>query len=154
MTHRVVSQLAHAQPTPPPSLRFARAEKNAKGSRAKGYTYQRVVGRKLRDLGLTPLSSQWFSFHDAAGHGYCQIDHLVLFPTGVLLIECKLTQTDSAFLQMSQLYVPILEFIYKRPVITLQACRGLRYPPQALREPLGLLAQPEFGNFTWHYSGR
>lgn len=154
MTHRVISGLVSASECAVPHSAWDKAKKAAKGSRAKGHGFERTVGRYFRDKGWGVKEGQWFSFLDRAGPGHAQPDYIVELPGHLLLVEAKLTQTETAFLQMSQLYVPILEHVYKLPVITLQACRGLRYTPHALRTPEELWAQPEFGNFTWHYLGR
>lgn len=87
---------------------------------------------------------------DQMGPGHAQPDAFLVLPKHILLYECKLTQTVNAFLQMAQLYVPLLEQIFERPVMTLQVCRNLRYTPEAERTPQELIANPEYGNFTWH----
>lgn len=111
------------------------------------------MGRYLKRQGLNPKAGQWFQFVDINGIGHAQTDFYIVCPRSVLLIECKLSQTQKAFLQMAQLYVPLLEFVYQLPVSTLLACKNLRYRPEAERTPEELIIHPEIGNFTWHFLG-
>ncbi len=148
MPHRIISRLesaAECDPVFTPS--------KLKGSRAKGLAYQRQVEKELASLWAGVRSGQWFLFFDAFGRGHAQPDAFVVFPTHVLLFEIKLTQTHEAFLQMAQLYSPILEHVYKRPIMTVQICKILRYEPESPvsgKELTGLL----LGNHTWHFFGR
>lgn len=75
-------------------------------------------------------SEQWFCFRDARGIGYAQTDIFMVFDTHVLLVECKLSQNTFAFPQMGNLYVPLLQHIYTRPVIGVQACKNLHFIPE------------------------
>ncbi len=95
---------------------------------------------------------KWFVFHDANGRGHCQPDAFVHLTRSVLLFEMKLTQTHEAFLQMAQLYVPVLEHVYKKPCLPVQICRTLREPPEHGFDPIVLPPAPR--NVTWHYLGR
>ncbi len=77
------------------------------------------------------FSGTWISFRDANGYGYAQTDHYIL-GEAVLLVECKLTQNTDADGQLRFLYKPLLEHIYKRPVLMVQACKNLRWDPGPL----------------------
>lgn len=155
---RVLKGLTSAKITEPPKIYAERPK--LKGSRAKGITYERMVGRRLQERinkGEIPaelVSSQWFSFFDSVGPGYCQIDHYLICPGFIILIECKLTQSDSAPDQMDKLYRPILEMIYGVPVVCVQVCKNLRkYPPNAIGDITDLVFKPRRGIHTWHYLG-
>lgn len=126
-----------------------------KGSRAKGKTYERTVVRHLKRAFLEPELihyNEWLGFTDATGSHYCQPDIYVELPSYILLLEVKLTQTDSAAYQLAGLYRPLLEALYSKPVVMVQVCKNLRYPPKyeihALRE-----AKKPGQIYTYHFIG-
>ena len=85
---------------------------------------------------------------------WAQPDHYIITDERILLMECKLTQTDSATPQLLSLYLPLLRFIYEKPIICLQVCQNLRYVPQKLVSgPKELLKRPGPGVFVWHFVG-
>lgn len=99
------------------------------------------------------IAEQWFSYEDDNGRSICQTDYYLLCDGFILLLECKLTQTDSAIAQMAKLYKPILEHIYEVPVICVQVCKNLRYrPPNAIRDIKQLIDDPRYGIHTWHFT--
>ena len=99
-------------------------------------------------------SGQWFAFYDDSGPGYCQIDHYILLPGFIILVECKLTQTEKAEYQMEKLYVPILHKVYGVPVISLQICKNVRYHLRnGIQHITDLIKYPRGGVYTWHYLG-
>lgn len=65
----------------------------------------------------------------------------------VILIECKLTQTNRAWPQMRELYKPILELVYEKPVVCIQACRNVRDPDSNI---VAHINRAKDGD-TWHY---
>ena len=112
-----------------------------KGSRAKGKTYERTILRELKRRFSEPdliHYNEWIGYTDSTGTNFCQPDIYIELPTYLLLLEIKLTQTESAEIQLRDLYRPILEWIYKKPVVMVQVCKNLRYRPkneiQALRD--------------------
>lgn len=135
-------------------------EPRLKGNRAKGKTYERLVGRRLEqriakgEIAGELIKHQWFSYIDSNGHGYCQSDYYIICEGFIVLIECKLTQSDFAGDQMSKLYKPVLEYIYKVPVVCVQVCKALRKnPPNAISDITDLINNPRHGIHTWHYLG-
>ena len=155
--HRTVESLEWAElrtASPFPKHRERRSAYKA------GLSYERKVGRTLQrmnrwgELDGELSLGQWISYGDANGYGYAQPDAYLLAGDMVLLMEIKLTQTDTAEQQLEDLYRPLLRHIYGQPVVCLQICKTLRYVPQDLVEgPEDLLARPEPGCFTWHYRG-
>lgn len=61
-------------------------------------TFQRKVGRKLRELGLNPEVEPWFEFETAAGVRRCAPDFVLLDPLTVF--EVKLTQWAAGWEQL------------------------------------------------------
>ena len=125
-----------------------------------GIAYEKKVGRKLKRMlregeleGELKLS-QWISFGDENGAGWAQPDAYILMEDGILLIECKLTQSDTATPQLLSLYLPLLRKIYNLPILCLQVCHNLRYVPKKLVEgPRELLENPGPGVYVWHHLG-
>lgn len=77
-----------------------------RGAKAEGLRYERSLARRL------PLADhgKWFQFEDAAGPGFCQPDLLVTLPGGrVAILEVKYSWVPEAHLQVSGLYVPVVE---------------------------------------------
>lgn len=121
-----------------------------------------MIGRRLSsrikegELPAELISGQWFRFEDSRGPGYCQIDHYLICPGFIILIECKLTHTDYALDQMDKLYKIILEHIYQVPVVCVQVCKNLRRdrnPPDLITDISELVFKPRRGLHTWHYIG-
>lgn len=123
----------------------------------RGLAFERGVGRRLwRMVDAGELRGdlrlgQWIMFADREGISYAQPDAYLITPTLALLMECKLTQSDSAEAQMQSLYLPLLQHLYELPIVCLQVCKNLRYVPEKLIEsPAALLGKPRPGTFTWH----
>lgn len=106
--------------------------KKLSGSAAAGIAFQNKLGRYLaRQIDLRRLegklySDLWIMFKDRNGEGFAQPDHFLLQPTRIVLIECKLTQNDAAWPQLYGLYKPLVEHLFKRPAICVQAFRRMR----------------------------
>lgn len=133
-----------------------------KGARAQGMTHERAVGRELGRLapelephlgsGLELVSGQWLFYRDANGNGYAQPDHYLVGSRGVLLVECKLTQTPRAEHQLRHLYGPLLAALYDRPVWLLEAARRVRDLSLVVLSPAERFERPE-PIVCWHYLG-
>lgn len=78
----------------------------------KGLLFEKRVGKSLASRFGKVESGPWFNFIDANGPGICQPDLVVwgkLQGQEVrLVVECKLTVTEEAFLQINHLYVPVV----------------------------------------------
>ncbi len=127
----------------------------------RGNAYETKVGRFLkRQLAEGTLEGeltlkQWILFTDENGVGWAQPDAYIITEQRILLIEAKLTQTDSATPQLLALYLPLLRHIFVDvPIVCLQVCQNLRYVPKKFVEsPQELLANPGPGVYTWHFRG-
>ena len=126
----------------------------------RGLAYEKVVGRELkRQIGDGGLNgelflNQWILFADQFGIGWAQPDAYILMESRILLLEAKLTQTDSATPQLLSLYLPLLRQIYNLPILCAQVCHNLRYVPKKIVEgPQEILKNPGPGVFVWHFIG-
>ena len=124
-----------------------------KGSRAKGLTFERQIGRKVkRRVEQTVLLNPWVSFRDENGRGWAQPDIVIEFENHIVLIECKLTQTIKAWDQLCFLYTPLLEFIYKKPILRVQVCKRIKYKIKHEIDSLEELLTEDCGfdfNISW-----
>lgn len=125
-----------------------------------GMAYERKVGRWLKrmiqngELSGELCLNQWLLFADDNGVGWAQPDAYILMEKRILLMECKLTQSDVATPQLLSLYLPLLRKVYDLPILCLQVCHNLRYVPKRLVDgPRELLEAPGPGVFVWHYLG-
>lgn len=153
---RELVDLEWARLVDPPSL-YKKPPK-LKGVKAKGRTYERTVGRRLKDrcasgeLPAQLVSGQWFNFCDANGYGYCQTDYYLICEGFIILLECKLTQTDFAETQMRKLYEPILRKVYGLPVVVVQVFKNIRYHPAAqIKDILDAIEYPRPETLSWHF---
>jgi hypothetical protein len=91
-----------------------------------GKAFETSFGRGLhfalkalkREKGLAGelYSEQWIKFEDRRGPGgLVQVDHFVVFPTGIVAFECKLRESSEAYPQLMR-YGPLLKYIFNRPV--------------------------------------
>ena len=126
----------------------------------RGIAYEKVVGRELKrqvkdgSLDGELFLGQWLLFSDQNGIGWAQPDAYLLMKDKILLLEAKLTQSDSATPQLLSLYLPLLRQIYNLPILCAQVCHNLRYVPKKLVEsPQEILANPGPGVFVWHFIG-
>ena len=138
---------------------FAKQKPRRRAHKA-GLAYEKKVGRALKrmlraeELEGDLYLGQWVLFADDNGTGWAQPDAYIVRSDGILLIECKLTQSDVATPQLLSLYLPLLRKIYNLPILCLQVCHNLRYVPKKFVEgPRELLAAPGPGVYLWHFLG-
>lgn len=144
------AQLQAKSPFPKTRLRSS--------SMKKGLAFEKNVGRHLLrmvdrgELAGSLRLGQWIVFSDDFGVSHAQPDIYLLTTKLVLLMECKLTQSDAAEDQMRLLYVPLLKHLYDMPVVCLQICKNLRYVPNLLvNGPEDLVDKARTKMHTWHF---
>lgn len=104
--------------------------KKAKGAVRQGHSYERnfhsFLKKGLGDPeGLS--KGRWIRFEDANGLGWAQPDVLLVRKNRVNIFECKLTETNTAWAQLIDLYSPLLRFIYPEEELRrIQVCKNLR----------------------------
>lgn len=121
------------------------------------------MGKKL----LTPLlksfpsreahldSSVWFEFSDQDGRGVCEVDHILLLPDSVVVVECKLTQTPRGISQLDLLYLPVVRKVFSSvPVRGVMVCKKLYEEPEVLVTKLHQVLELDQNVIsTWHWLG-
>lgn len=130
-----------------------------RGSQAQGVAFQNKIGRFLagqinaKRLDGQLFSDLWFMFADKNGEGFAQPDHFILQPERCILFECKLSQNSTAWPQMEFLYKPLLEHMFKRPVVGIQAFHRMKYeePKRKQISIYGPKALQFEDGAIWHY---
>ena len=132
-----------------------------KGRRAKGMTYERGVKKQFERLipklwsSFLIYSGAWIHFIDKNGHGYAQPDMVLELSDSVIIIEVKLTQTDTAEKQTKLLYLPLVaKLIPEKTIYLLQVCKNLRYVPKdgsLIKRLEDVLGRPPYELQTLHY---
>ena len=95
------------------------------GSRAAGIAYEKKVIRTLkRRFPTADLKyHEWLQFADKNGGGYAEPEAYIVLKEFVFLLECKRTGGLAGKLQVTELYAPLLERVYERPVRSLLICK-------------------------------
>jgi hypothetical protein len=120
-----------------------------RGPKAEGIAYQHKVAKQL---GLR--ENVWFNFEDANGLGYCSPDGLALHGGRIVVVECKLTQTTQAIVQLEGLYRPVVEHYYQKAMVGITVVRRRTQEPwpgyvaNGLEEALGG-APPVLWHLSW-----
>ena len=92
-----------------------------RGRKAAGVRYERLVAAAVAGA----QASLWWEFRDRAGPGVCQTDLLLVGKRSALVLECKYTCTDAAWVQLEQLYGPVVGRALGLPVLLVQVCKVL-----------------------------
>jgi len=96
--------------------------KHLRGSRRVGLKFEADLTRNLPGA----IHGQWFQYCDSVGTGFCQPDILLFHLNGTIaVLECKLSQQDSAFQQL-QSYKMVVGRAFQRKVIGIQVTKNLR----------------------------
>lgn len=115
---RVVSGLKWARPSENPWGKQIR-----RGVRYRGLKFQRDLAKALPQAS----ADRWFEFCDARGPGHCSPDLLLDIHSHIVVIECKLTDWNSAERQLSHLYLPVVSLALGKPTIGIIAAKQLSY---------------------------
>lgn len=116
--HRIISGLQEAKPCARPSFATGR---RATGTRAQGLAYERAVAKALPGA----IQGPWFWFRDSGGEGWCSPDLLYVGERAVVVIECKLGDAPLGQSQVAQLYRPVMQQVYAKPVYGLVITKSL-----------------------------
>lgn len=83
-----------------------------------------------KSLPAKQYNGLWLEFEDESGFGFCQPDVVLVGEDRVVVVECKLTQTDQAEDQLELLYMPIVRLLFGLPVFGVQICRNQYQRPR------------------------
>ena len=117
----------------------------------------------LHLVGVSLCYSQWFQYWDQNGSGFACPDLFIVRPDSLVLFEAKLTYTPNAESQMRELYAPILEAQFRKPIVSCVVFRNAtpevsRLPGPLVRNLADLLEWgPEADStdtFYWHLGAR
>lgn len=107
MSHRSIIGLISAEPAKSPWIKT----KRPRGVKGLGIKYERDVAKAVGGI-----HNPWFRFVDTVGPGYCCPDIVLDIPEGLFVLECKLSDKELAKSQLTELYIPVLSYVYQRPV--------------------------------------
>lgn len=138
------ARLATREAFPPP--------KGLKGTKQQGIAFQWAVGKAVPAL----IPGPWFHYADAYGEHFCQPDWLLPCAEGLVILECKRTDTLSAREQLRQLYFPVLAKAFQRPVFGIVVVKNVSRDTDRLllRNTLGEAVQYCLSCAaipTWHF---
>lgn len=94
-------------------------------SRGFGIRYERGLAEAVRERFPCALHGQWLRFRDANGWGLAQPDVIVRGKKNTVVLECKLTDTQGARVQLLGLYKPLLARLWGLPVYGVVVVRHL-----------------------------
>jgi hypothetical protein len=125
-----------------------------RGAKALGVKYEKALAGALPGW----KHGQWFQFKDINGYGYCQVDLMIELEACVIVLEAKHTWVASGHRQITELYKPVLEKVYKKPVIGILVCKNLtgQTPQGGIVGGLGeaLSRVEKIGPVVWQWLGR
>lgn len=126
--HRSVIGLRSACECEPPS--FASVAPKMTTYKALGRRFERKVAAAM------PYAQhgRWFHFEDVNGPGCCSPDLWFWHKSCPFVVEVKHTFILAAMTQITELYAPVMEMVYGRPVRGAVVARNLI--PEALKYPL------------------
>lgn len=118
MSHRIVEGLVWARRGEGPGWKPGRS----RGAKAEGLRFERLLAKAFPQ----GEHGSWWNFLDRNGVGWCQPDLLYVGGKSVLVLEVKLSWVAEGHRQIEELYKPVLEEVFGKPVIGVQVCRRLR----------------------------
>jgi hypothetical protein len=105
-----------------------------KGTRARGLTFERKVGKILTNIWPQTRAGVWLRFKDWAGEAWAQPDFYVPLEDRVLIFECKLTECRQAWVQLDK-YKGLLEEMLGLPACRVMVCKNLRWTMSPVVDP-------------------
>lgn len=102
---------------------------SASQSQRAGMVYERRVANYFKALYSGVQYGPWIEYEDRYGKGFCQPDIIIAKPSAPLVIvECKLTATKTAFKQLRDMYLPVVAEIYnvaRKDIKLVHVCKNL-----------------------------
>lgn len=132
----------------------------SRGLKKKGRDYERAAVRHISELypGLF-VPHPWIHVVDQEGPRWVQPDGLLIRPMEgmVTIVEFKLKHTPTAWFQLTELYRPVVEWLFPRDLWTIRLCEVCRwydpsifFPGEAnLRPKLEEVKANEVGVYIW-----
>lgn len=118
MSHRVIDGLKWAQ-LDEVGPGFGRSR--PRGRKAAGLRYERELAKALPSA----KHGQWIRFADRHGLGFAQPDFLIELRDVVVVLETKYTWVAEGHSQIELLYRPLVETIWRKPVIGIVVAKVL-----------------------------
>jgi hypothetical protein len=122
MTQIIEARLLAARPACIPLSR------PRKGSKVYGLRYEKALADAVRAQYPRALHGQWIAYRrsdEPTRERYCQPDVLIPLSDCLVVLECKLTETEEGREQILHLYVPALRQIVNKDVFGIVVARHL-----------------------------
>lgn len=124
-----------------------------RGVKRQGIRYENAFAGALSAEFPQAKHGQWWEFEDDNGRGFCQTDVLLTGPQAAVVFECKLSLVAEAFVQLSDLYLPVVQRALALPasgiVVTRHLRRGSGAPIVAQLSEALLIAPTEIPILHW-----
>lgn len=128
------------------------SSRRATGRRAAGLRYEKQVQEYLRSTEVCYLDSPWLRYFDADGWHWCQPDGVHFdFARGIItIVEVKYQHTPDAWVQLLELYGPVLRSIFPASLWAFRYLEWVRWhdPSVVVAARPRLIAEP----FGQHYT--
>lgn len=132
--------------------------RNPKYSR--GLKYERKVHARFESLYEEAwLPSPWFCYRTAAEdkRKYCQLDGILSLFGKKILVECKYNHCPDAYFQLTNLYLPVVQFLF--PETEFALCEVVKWYDPDTDFPVAVKLLPKLedarvGDFSVHILNR
>lgn len=101
---------------------FAGGRVRLRGWKQQGVLYEKAVAGALPEA----EKGTWWEFEDQNGLGWCQTDLILVGTRSVLVLECKLSATADAWVQLEGLYQPVVRVALGLEVVGMQVAKVIR----------------------------
>ena len=99
-----------------------------KGAKVYGLRFEKAVAVAAQAVYPRAMHGQWIEYKTQSEPSrvrYCQPDVIISLPDRIVVLECKLTETEEGRQQLSQLYIPTLNAISGKSVYGIVVARHL-----------------------------
>lgn len=140
---------------------FSVNTKTRKPGAARGIRYERAVHKRLmKEYGSLWQPSPWFCYKSEKEEKrkFCQLDGILHLPGGgKVLVEAKYSHCSDAYFQLTNLYLPVIRYLYPEEPLVL--CEVVKWYDPAVEFPcpvnmLPILHEARIGSFNVHIWNR
>lgn len=123
---------------------FSKNGKRKTGRRRLGVKYEEKVHQHFRQTyGYGYFPSQWLKFRSLGGAlRWCQCDGLIIEAKRITIVEVKYNHTFDAWYQLFQLYLPVVQAVFKFDAFTISCLEVVKwFDPAVAGQPKARLCE-------------